>query len=252
MQLYSIIGWPVRTRIHCEGETMRVLIIEDDAGIVRMLERGLASHGYQCMSADNGEEGLRMADDEMVDLVLLDIWLPGLDGHQVLKGIRLRRPDLPVLMLTARDDLGNKVSALDSGADDYLTKPFAFEELLARIRALIRRADQPQSSYLEVGDLKMNLLSRQVWRGDKQIDLSSREFALLEYFMRHPGQVLSRQQILAATWDYAFDPGSNVVDVYVRYLRRKIDRRREPSLISTVRGTGYRLVSRDGQSSASS
>ncbi len=130
---------------------MRILIIEDDAGIVRMLERGLAAHGYRCTSADNGEEGLRMAGDEMVDLVLLDIWLPGLDGHEVLRGIRARRPDLPVLMLTARDDLSSKVSALDGGADDYLTKPFAFEELLARIRALVRRADQPQSSYLEVG-----------------------------------------------------------------------------------------------------
>lgn len=230
---------------------MRILIVEDDAGIVRMLERGLAAHGYRCMSVDNGEEGLRLAGDEMVDLVLLDIWLPGLDGHDVLRGIRARRPDLPVLMLTARDDLGNKVSALDGGADDYLTKPFAFEELLARIRALVRRADQPQSSYLEVGDLKMDLLSRSVWRAGKRVDLSSREFALLEYFMRHPGQVLSRQQILAATWDYSFDPGSNVVDVYVRYLRRKLDRRGEPSLISTVRGTGYRLMPRDGQSSTS-
>lgn len=230
---------------------MRILIIEDDAGIVRMLERGLSAHGYQCMTTDNGEKGLRLANDEMVALVLLDIWLPGLDGHQVLKGIRTRRPDLPVLMLTARDDLSNKVSALDSGADDYLTKPFAFEELLARIRALVRRADQPQSSYLEVGDLKMDLLSRSVWRADKKVELSSREFALLEYFMRHPGQVLSRQQILSAIWDYAFDPGSNVVDVYVRYLRSKIDRRGEPSLISTVRGTGYVMASRNGQSSTS-
>jgi DNA-binding response OmpR family regulator len=175
-----------------------------------------------------------------VDLVLLDIMLPA-ERSGVLKRIRFRRPGLPVLMLTARDDMQNKVGALDSGADDYMTKPFAFEELLARMRALVRRADQPRSSRLEVGDLQVDLLSRRVLRGEKQVELSAREFALLEYFMRHPGQVLSRQQILSAIWDYAFDPGSNVVDVYVRYLRRKLDRRGETSLISTVRGAGYRF-----------
>ena len=220
---------------------MRVLIIEDEPGIVRMLERGLAAHGHRCVSAENGEEGMRLAEDETVELVLLDIMLPGLDGQEVLKRLRARRPGLPVIMLTARDELGDKVSALDSGADDYLTKPFAFEELIARIRALTRRTDQPQASKLEAGDLKMDLLSHRVWRAGKQIELSSREFALLEYFMRHPGQVLSRQQILSAIWDYAFDPGSNVVDVYVRYLRRKVDRRGEPSAIATVRGSGYRF-----------
>ena len=220
---------------------MRVLIIEDEPGIVRMLERGLAAHGHRCVSAENGEEGMRLAEDETVELVLLDIMLPGLDGQEVLKRLRARRPGLPVIMLTARDELGDKVSALDSGADDYLTKPFAFEELIARIRALTRRTDQPQASKLEAGDLKMDLLSHRVWRGDRQVELSSREFDLLEYFMRHPGQVLSRQQILSAIWDYAFDPGSNVVDVYVRYLRRKVDRRGEPSAIVTVRGAGYRF-----------
>ncbi|MDQ4042911.1 MAG: response regulator transcription factor [Actinomycetota bacterium] len=220
---------------------MRVLIIEDEPGIVRMLERGLAAHGHRCVSAENGEEGMRLAEDETVELVLLDIMLPGLDGQEVLKRLRARRPGLPVIMLTARDELGDKVSALDSGADDYLTKPFAFEELIARIRALTRRTDQPQASKLEAGDLKMDLLSHRVWRGDRRVELSSREFDLLEYFMRHPGQVLSRQQILSAIWDYAFDPGSNVVDVYVRYLRRKVDRRGEPSAIVTVRGAGYRF-----------
>ncbi len=220
---------------------MRVLIVEDEAAIVRMLERGLAAHGYQCVSAGNGEDGVRLAADDAVDLVLLDIMLPGLDGQGVLKKIRATRPGLPVLMLTARDDLPNKVGALDGGADDYMTKPFAFEELVARIRALIRRADQPQASKLQAGDLQMDLLSHRAWRAEKQIDLSSREFALLEYFMRHHGQVLSRQQILSAIWDYAFDPGSNVVDVYVRYLRRKLDRPNEPSTIATVRGAGYRF-----------
>ena len=144
-------------------------------------------------------------------------------------------------MLTARDNLQNKISALDAGADDYLTKPFDLEELLARIRALVRRSDQSQASRIEAGGLRVDLLSHRAWHDDKQIDLSAREFALLEYFMRHPGQALSRQQILSAIWDYAFDPGSNVVDVYVSYLRNKIDRPGEPSLIATVRGVGYRF-----------
>jgi DNA-binding response OmpR family regulator len=220
---------------------MLVLLIEDDPAIVRFLERGLAAHGHRTISADNGEDGLRMAADEAVDLVLLDIMLPRLDGRRVLERIRLRRSDLPVLMLTARDEVHNKVGALDSGADDYLTKPFDLEELLARMRALTRRSDQSWSSRMEFADLKVDLRSRRVWRGDRQVDLSSREFALLEYFMSHPGQVLSRQQILSGVWDYAFDPGSNVVDVYVRYLRSKLDRRGEPSIIETVRGAGYRF-----------
>jgi DNA-binding response OmpR family regulator len=220
---------------------MRILIVEDDPAIVRFIERGLAAHGHRVISADNGEDGVRLAVDESVDLVLLDIMLPQIDGHRVLERIRLRRPELPVLMLTARDDIQNKVNALDAGADDYLTKPFDLEELLARIRALTRRADQPRASRIEAGDLKVDLRSRRVWRGDRVVDLSSREFALLEYFMSHPGQVLSRQQILSAIWDFAFDPGSNVVDVYVSYLRNKIDRPGEPSLIQTVRGAGYRF-----------
>lgn len=221
---------------------MRILIVEDEPAIVRFLERGLNAHGYQVLSADNGEDGVRLAVEDSIDLVLLDISLPKLDGHDVLRRIRSRRPGLPVLMLTARDGLQDKVGALNSGADDYLTKPFVFEELLARIRALSRRADQQRSSQITAGDLGIDLLSRHAWRGDKKIELSSREFALLEYFMRHPGQVLSRQQILSAVWDYvAFDPGSNVVDVYVRYLRHKIDHPGEPSLITTVRGSGYRL-----------
>jgi DNA-binding response OmpR family regulator len=220
---------------------MLVLIIEDDPAIVRFLERGLAAHGHSIMKAEDGEEGLRLAAEPAVEMVLLDIMLPRLDGQQVLQRIRLRRPDLPVLMLTARDEVRHKVDALDSGADDYLTKPFDLEELLARIRALSRRSDQPWASVVKFGDLKADLRSRRVHRGDKQVDLSSREFALLEYFMRHPGQVLSRQQILSSVWDYSFDPGSNVVDVYVRYLRSKLDRRGEPSLIQTVRGAGYRF-----------
>ena len=220
---------------------MRVLIIEDDPGIVRFLERGLAAHGHRAVIADNGQDGVLIAADESVDFVLLDIMLPGMDGQEALRRIRARRPDVPVLMLTARDEVQDKISALDGGADDYLTKPFDLEELLARMRALVRRADQPQASRIQIRDLKMDLRSHRVWRGEKLVDLSSREFALLEYFVRHQGQVLSRQQILSAVWDYAFDPGSNVVDVYISYLRNKLDRRGEPSLIATVRGTGYRF-----------
>ena len=220
---------------------MLILIVEDEAAIARFLKRGLNAHGHRVVCAYDGEEGTRLAVDEPVDLVLLDISLPRLDGREVLRRIRLRRPDLPVLMLTARDDTRNKVGALDAGADDYLTKPFVFEELLARVRALTRRAGQAGSAQIETDGLTIDLLSRHAWREDEKIELSSREFALLEYFMRHGGQVLSRQQILSAIWDYDFEPASNVVDVYVRHLRNKVDPPDGPSLIQTVRGAGYRF-----------
>ena len=220
---------------------MRILIIEDEPAIARILERGLRAHGHQIVLAETGEDGVLLAADETVEVVLLDIALPGLNGHQVLERIRASRSRLPILMLTARDDVKNKVDALHAGADDYLTKPFAFEELLARIRAVTRRLDQPESSQIVAGKLRLDLLAQRVWRKDNLIELSRREFALLEYFMRHPRQVLSRQQILFAVWDYDFDPESNVVDVYVRYLRSKIDEPNEPSPITTVRGAGYRF-----------
>jgi DNA-binding response OmpR family regulator len=220
---------------------MRILIIEDDSAITRVLERGLRAHSHQTVIAATGEEGVNLAQDDTVELVLLDLSLPGLNGHQVLERLRARRPRLPVLMLTARDDLKNKVEALHGGADDYLTKPFAFEELLARIHAVTRRLDQPESAQIKAGNVRLDLLAQRVWRGTELIDLSKREFALLEYFMRHPHQLLSRQQILFAVWDYNFDPESNIVDVYVRYLRNKIDEPSQPSLITTVRGAGYRF-----------
>lgn len=220
---------------------MRILLIEDDEGITRVVQRGLYAHGHQIVIAGTGEDGVLLAQDETVELVLLDISLPGLNGHQVLERIRARRTRLPVIMLTARDDLKNKVRALHAGADDYLTKPFAFEELLARIHAVTRRFEQPESSQLQAGTLRLDLLAQRAWRGDSLIHLSKREFALLEYFMRHPQQVLSRQQILFAVWDYEFDPESNVVDVYVRYLRSKIDEPDKVSMITTMRGAGYRF-----------
>lgn len=220
---------------------MRILIIEDEAAIVRFLKRGLEAHGHELLVADSGEDGVVLATDETIDLVLLDISLPGLDGHQVLARIRINRPAVPVLMLTARDDLQHKVSALNAGADDYLTKPFAFAELLARIHALSRRSEQRDASQLRAGDLRLDLLAHRAWIGDSVLDLTSREFALLEYFMRHPGQVLSREQILSAVWELDFDPESNIVDVYVRYLRRKVNPADGMPLITTIRGTGYRF-----------
>ena len=222
---------------------MRILLVEDEPRIIRLLERGLGAHGHQLVAAENGEDGLLMADDAGVELVILDIGLPGMDGHEVLRQLRALRPELPVLMLTARDDVSSKVRALDAGADDYLTKPFALEELMARLRALSRRRDQQQASAIEVGDLRIDLLARRAWRADREVELAAREFALLEYFMRHPGQVLTRTQILEAVWEYDYDPGSNVVDVYVGYLRRKLRSEADGSPIVTMRGTGYRLES---------
>ncbi len=221
---------------------MNILAIEDEPAILRMLERGLSARGHQILTAESGEVGALMAEDEAIDLVLLDISLPELDGHAVLARIRARRPSLPVLMLTARDDLDNKVRALDAGADDYLTKPFAFEELLARIRALTRRADQQQASQLEAGDLRLELLSRRAWRGERSIDLSSREFALLEFLLHHAGDVVQRATIRRHVWGGQMDEQhSNIIDAYVKNLRDKIDRRFEVSVIETIRGVGYRL-----------
>jgi DNA-binding response OmpR family regulator len=220
---------------------MRVLIVEDDEKIASFLERGLSAHGYQVSLAERGDDGLELALTAEVDLVILDLSLPGLDGLDALERLRQARQDKPVLVLTARDSLEQKVRALDLGADDYMTKPFALDELLARLRALTRRADQRSSDAIEIGDLRLDLLGRQATSAGHAIDLSTREFALLEYLMRHPGQVLSRVQILASVWEYDFDPQSNIVDAYVRYLRRKVDTPGEPSRIETVRGAGYRF-----------
>ncbi|MEX1335849.1 MAG: response regulator transcription factor [Candidatus Limnocylindrales bacterium] len=220
---------------------MHVLIVEDDERITSFLQRGLTSAGHQVSIAESGDHGLDLALDPFVELIVLDLGLPGRDGHDVLVRLRRQRPSLPVLVLTARDGLDEKVRALDAGADDYLTKPFALDELLARLRALSRRSDQSTADAIELAGVRLDLRSRRVEARGRSVDLSAREFALLEYLMRHPGQVLSRVQILAAVWEYDFDPQSNVVDVYVRYLRRKVDAPGEPSLIETVRGAGYRF-----------
>lgn len=220
---------------------MRILLVEDDLAVVRLLERGLTLYGYRCLEAGTGEEGVRLALEEAVDLVLLDISLPGLGGVEVLRRIRDQKPALPVMMLTARDDIAAKVGTLESGADDYLTKPFVFEELLARIRTLYRRANLSRNAYISAGDLTIDSARRQVWRGEHRIALSATEFDLIEHLALNSGKVLSRGQMFEAVWGYDFDPGSNAVDVYVRYLRRKLDRPGEPSIIATVRGAGYRF-----------
>ncbi len=218
---------------------MRILLVEDDPSIRKLLERGLAVYGYRCLGAAEGDEGLRLALDEAVDLVLLDISLPGLSGIEVLRRIRDQKPALPVMMLTARDDIAAKVGTLESGADDYMTKPFVFEELLARIRTLYRRANLSRNACISAGDLTIDSARRLAWRAGRSINLSATEFDLLEYLVLNSTEVLSRGQIFEAVWGYDFDPGSNTVDVFVRYLRRKLDREGEPSLIATVRGEGY-------------
>ncbi len=223
---------------------MSVLIVEDDARIASFLGKGLKAEGYATLTAGDGDEAIVLGEaaGEGLDLVLLDLGLPGTDGRTVLRVFRERYPALPVIILTARDDLEAKIQGLDAGAADYVTKPFHFEELLARIRATLRARDQSSSSVLTVGDLRLDLLTKVAWRAGRRIDLAPREWAVLELLMRHPHQVLSRAQILDRVWEYDFDPGSNIVDVYVGYLRRKLNSPGSPPLLQTVRGAGYRLV----------
>jgi len=220
---------------------MRVLVVEDEKKLGELLGRGLREEGYAADVADRGEEALWMARAVPYDAIVLDVMLPGADGFEICR--RLRRDEVwtPVLMLTARDAVDDRVVGLDAGADDYLTKPFAFEELLARIRALTRRGQVERPTVLEVGDLRLDPGAHRAWRGEQELDLSAKEFAMLELFMRRPGLTLSRTQLLDGAWDIAFESRSNVVDVYVRYLREKIDRPFGLDSIETVRGVGYRL-----------
>ncbi len=220
-----------------------ILIVEDDEGIAAFLAKGLKAEGYATAVARDGDEALALAaaggDD--LDLVLLDLVLPGTDGLSVLRTWRAQRLGVPVIVLTARGETADKVRGLDTGADDYVTKPFAFDELLARVRAALRSVEQRSSTELVVGDLRLDLLTKVAWRAERRVDLAPKEWALLELFMRHPDQLLSRAQILARVWDYDFDPGTNVVEVYISYLRRKLNQEGLPPLIRTVRGAGYRL-----------
>ncbi|MCP2337312.1 response regulator transcription factor [Actinomadura rupiterrae] len=220
---------------------MRVLVVEDEVRTAALLQRGLREEGHRVEVAANGLDAMWQAVAHPYDVIVLDVMLPGLDGFEVCRRLRARDCWTPVLMLTARDAVGDRVHGLDAGADDYLTKPFSFAELLARLRALIRRGAQERPAVLSVGDLRLDPASRRVWRGERERPLSPKEFALLELFMRHPGDVLSRTKILEHVWDFAYAGGSNVVDQYVAYLRRKIDEPGAESHLETVRGAGYRL-----------
>lgn len=220
---------------------MRVLVVEDDPGVTRLLRRGLERAGYAVDAVDSGTEALWMAGEVEYGAIVLDVNIPGPDGFAVCEQLRVQDVWVPVLLLTGRAAVADRVRGLDAGADDYLAKPFAFEELLARIRALTRRGDVERPTVLEVGDLRLDPATRTVSRAGRPVELTAKEFALLESMMRRPGQVLSRTDLLEEAWDFAFEPESNVVDVYVGYLRRKIDRPFDRRSIETIRGVGYRL-----------
>jgi two-component system OmpR family response regulator len=220
---------------------VRILVVEDEPKMARLLARGLTEHGDVVEVASDGAGALVAAGTSDFDVVLLDVMLPDDDGFTICRRLRAQRLWVPVLMLTARTAVADRVEGLDAGADDYLAKPFAFDELLARIRALVRRGPVERPVLLSVGDLCLDPGARRVWRGETEIELSAREMALLETFMRRPGQVLSRDQLLDHAWDMAYENRSNVVDVYVRYLREKIDRPFRRQSLETVRGVGYRL-----------
>jgi DNA-binding response OmpR family regulator len=223
---------------------MEILVVEDEAGIADFLARGLEAEGYGVSVAGDGVTGERLALDPHTDLVVLDRMLPGRDGIEVLAAIRRSKPALPVILLTAKADVADRVEGLDLGATDYMTKPFAFDELLARIRARLREPGEGSKTTLEAAGIRLDLLTREAIRDDHAVRLPSRESELLAYLMRHAGRVCSREEILSAVWGYEHDPGTNVVQVYVGYLRRKLSLPGSPAPIETVRSVGYRLSER--------
>ncbi len=220
---------------------MRLLVAEDEKDMNRLITRALEKEGYGVDSCFDGEEAMDYLESAEYDGVILDIMMPKMDGHQVLKKLRARGSDLPVLFLTARDSIADRVAGLDLGADDYLIKPFDFDELLARVRAMMRKRSGHKTSVITIGDLKIDTGSHEVTRGDRSIELSSREYSILEYMAMHPGQVLSREQIETHVWNFDYSGGSNVVDVYISYLRKKIDGKENVKLIRTVWGTGWMI-----------
>jgi len=220
---------------------MHLLVVEDEPKMARILRRGLERDGAAVEVAGSGEAALELAGLSRFDAIVLDVMLPGIDGFETCRQLRERGVWAPILFLTARDELEDRIRGLDGGADDYMTKPFAVAELLARLRALVRRGGHERQTILRVGSLRLNPATHEAWRGEREIDLSQKEFALLEMFMRHPGQVLTRFQLLENAWPYDYEHRSNVVDVYVRYLREKIDRPFGVRSLQTVRGAGYRL-----------
>ena len=216
---------------------MRLLVAEDEKDMNRLITRALEKEGYGVDSCFDGEEAMDYLESAEYDGVILDIMMPKMDGHQVLKKLRARGSNLPVLFLTARDSIADRVAGLDLGADDYLIKPFDFDELLARVRAMMRKRSGHKTSVITIGDLKIDTGSHEVTRGDRSIELSSREYSILEYMAMHPGQVLSREQIETHVWNFDYSGGSNVVDVYISYLRKKIDGKENVKMIRTVWGT---------------
>ena len=227
---------------------MRVLIVEDEPKMAGLLRKGLRQEGIAVDLAGKGEDALWMAGATEYDAIVLDLMLPGIDGIEVCRRLRGDGVWSPILMLTARDGVRDRVAGLDSGADDYLVKPFSYAELLARLRALARRGGAQRPTELRVGDLRLDPAARKVWRGEREIELSAKEFAVLEVFMRRPGEVLSRFQLLEHAWDYEYENRSNIVDSYVRFLRRKVDKPFGVRSIETVRGVGYRLREDGGRS----
>ncbi len=225
---------------------MRVLVIEDEAAILDFVVRGLTAEGFEVQQATDGREGERLALDEGVDLVVLDLMLPLRPGLEVLAAVRRERPALPVIVLTARAQLEDRVAGLNAGATDYVVKPFAFAELAARVRAHLRSAGQQDPASLRAGDIRLDLVSRRVSRAGEPVSLTGKEVDLLAHFLRHPDEVLTREQLLRDVWGLNFDPGTNIVEVYIGYVRRKLRRPDRPDPIVTVRSVGYRLRSRDG------
>ncbi len=223
------------------ARTVRVLIVEDHEKLANLIRRGLHKEGMAADVVMTGEDALYRAGATEYDVIILDLMLPGLDGFEVCRRLRASEVWAPILILTARDAVEDRVAGLDGGADDYLTKPFSYAELLARLRALVRRGPVERPAELRVGDLRLDPATRRAWRKEKELQLSAKEFAILETFMRHPGEVLSRFELLEHAWDYDYENRSNVVDSYVRYLRQKVDRPFGVRSIETVRGAGYRL-----------
>ncbi len=220
---------------------MKILVIEDEKKIANLLQKGLREQGYTADICHDGNEGLERASTTPYEAIILDIMLPGRDGLSVLRMLRERKVTTPVMVLTARGEVNERVEGLNAGADDYLAKPFSMDELIARLRALMRRVTGENISFYKAADLTMNLVNREVMRGTRKIVLTGREFRLLEHLMRSPEQVLTRTQIIERVWEYHFDPGTNLVDVYIQRLRRKVDDGEEVKLIQTVRGVGYAI-----------